>query len=254
MLEIKNQSSVITLDEIDLVSSALRKAKEILVITGAGISAESGIRTFRGEGGWWRNHKAEDLATLKAFRQNPKKVWEWYDERRQTVAQAEPNRGHRALAQWEREEGKNVFIITQNVDDLHERAGSSNIVHIHGYIWEVRCMNDGKVFTDKCVPLPTLPPQCPQCGGLLRPNIVWFDEELPDEEVKRIEDYFRQMKADVIFAIGTEATFDYIRDYALRVRTQGVLLVEINPDKTKLTRAADVHLAGPAGEILTLLR
>lgn len=250
---IKNQSSVITLDEIDLVNDTLCEAEEILVITGAGISAESGIRTFRGEGGWWRNHKAEELATFRAFQQNPKKIWEWYDERRQTVAQAEPNRAHRALAQWEKE-GKNVFIITQNVDDLHERAGSSNVVHIHGFIWEVRCMNDGKVFIDKRVPLPTLPPYCPQCGGLLRPNIVWFDEELPDEEVNRIEDYFNQKKADIVFAIGTEATFDYIRDYALRARIQGALLVEINPDKTTLTLNADVHLAGRAGEILTLLR
>ena len=243
---------VITSNEIDLVRNALDQAHEILVITGAGISAESGITTFRGEGGWWRNYKAEEMATLKAFQQDPKKIWEWYDERRQAVARAEPNNAHRTLAEWETK-GKNVFIITQNVDDLHECAGSTNVVHIHGFIWEMRCMNDGKVFTDKQVPLPELPPSCPECGGLLRPNIVWFDEELPDREVERIEAYFRQKKPDIIFAIGTEATFDYIRDYALRARREDSLLVEVNPDVTKLTPSANVHLAARAGEILPLL-
>jgi NAD-dependent deacetylase len=253
MAEINDLSLVITGDEIDTVRRALTRSQQILVITGAGISADSGLRTFRGDGGWWRDHKAEELATLRAFKQDPVKIWEWYDERRQAVAIAAPNSGHLALAEWEKE-GKNVFIITQNVDDLHERAGSSNVVHIHGFIWEVRCMNDGKIFTNTTVPLATLPPLCPECNGLLRPNIVWFDEELGDCEVKRIEDYFDHTKVDIVFAIGTEATFDYIRDYALRARTEGAMLVEINPDKTKLTPGADFHLGGPAGEVLALLR
>lgn len=239
--------------EMNLVKERLAGAREILVITGAGISAESGIKTFRGEGGWWRSHKAEELATLKAFKNDPEKIWKWYDERRQNVAGAKPNRAHKTLAQWEKE-GKNVFIITQNVDDLHERAGSSQVVHIHGFIWEVRCMIDGKVFTNKDVPLKTIPPRCPECGGLLRPNIVWFDEELPYAEVDRIEDYFKKKNTDIVLSIGTESTFDYIREYALRAQDRGALLVEVNPDKTKLTPATDVHLAGRAGEILTLLQ
>ena len=238
-------------ERIIKVKSALARAQRILVITGAGISAESGIPTFRSEGGWWRSHNPEELATLKSFEADPQKVWEWYDYRRKSIAAAAPNLAHEALAAWERS-GKHVAIITQNVDDLHERAGSSEVIHIHGSIWEVVCQKDGTVIEDRRTPLNEIPPFC-SCGGLLRPNVVWFDEELPIDECKKIDSLFREGSFDVALVIGTEATFDYVRGYATEARRQGALLVEINLKPTELTDSVDIHLTGKAGEILHLL-
>lgn len=237
--------------QIEKVKSALLSAQRILVVTGAGISAESGIPTFRSKGGWWRSSDPEQLATLAAFRENPGRVWEWYDYRRKLIAEAEPNLAHKTLAAWERH-GKRVVIITQNVDDLHERAGSSQIIHIHGSIWHVKCLKDGRVYEDRRVPLPEIPPHC-SGGGLMRPNVVWFDEELPAPECERIETFFKQGKVDLAFIIGTEATFDYVRGYALEGRRDGALLVEINLKPTPLTESVDIHLRGKAGEILPIL-
>jgi NAD-dependent deacetylase len=237
-----------TSSTISRVADALGKAKTILVLTGAGISAESNIPTFRGEGGWWRSHNPQELATFKAFRENPHLVWEWYDYRRGLIAAASPNAAHRALASLENND-REVFIITQNVDDLHEKGGSHHVVHIHGSIWTVICLKDGKAYEDRRVPLPDLPPKC-ACGGLLRPGVVWFDEELPSAACEEIENYLRHTKIDVVLVIGTEVTFDYIQDWALRAKRSGALLVEINPTETRLTPYVDVRLEGKAGEIL----
>jgi NAD-dependent deacetylase len=230
------------------VIDAVHKATNIMAITGAGISAESGLRTFRGEGGWWRSRNPEELATLKAFEADPKLVWEWYEYRREVTAKAEPNAAHQALS-WLESEGKRVFILTQNVDDLHERAGSHEVVHIHGSIWHVTCMEDGKTFEDRRVPLPQLPPIC-TCGGILRPAIVWFDEDLSPTDVDRVNTYLDGPKIDVVLVIGTYVTFEYIRDWALRAKQLGALLIEINPDETTLSPYADVSLRGKAGEVL----
>jgi NAD-dependent deacetylase len=230
------------------VADVLRRAKNVLVLTGAGVSAESNIPTFRGEGGWWRSQNPEQLATFAAFRKNPGFVWEWYEYRRGLVAAASPNAAHRAIAGLECPT-RSVFIITQNVDDLHEKAGSHRIVHIHGSIWKVICLNDNKVFEDPRVPLPQLPPIC-ECGGILRPGVVWFDEDLPPDACAEIEDYFRHTKVEVVLVVGTEATFDYIREWALRAKRSGALVVEINPGETVLSRQVDVRLQGKAGEIL----
>src|SRR5579871_5443786 len=156
---------------VERVVEALRNARRVLVHTGAGISAESGIPTFRGKDGWWKLRNPQELATLEAFTSDPRFVWEWYEHRRATIAQAEPNPAHRMLA-WLEKQGKHIFIVTQNVDDLHERGGSRRIVHVHGSIWRVKCMRDGQTFDDKRVPLPELPPKC-ECGALLRPAVVW---------------------------------------------------------------------------------
>ena len=235
-------------EEFQRLLQVVNKAKNIMVITGAGISAESGIPTFRGEGGWWRSRNPEELATLKAFKADPRFVWEWYEYRRELVAKAEPNSAHRVLA-WLESQGKRVFILTQNVDDLHERAGSHEIVHIHGSIWHVACMNDGRISEDRRVPLPQLPPVC-SCGGIQRPAIVWFDEDLSATDREQVDKYIQESKIDVVFVIGTYATFDYIRHWALRAKESGALLVEINPDSTALSPYANVLLHGPAGEIL----
>jgi len=230
------------------VVNALRNATKILVLTGAGVSAESNIPTFRGEGGWWRSQNPQELATFTAFNKDPHFVWKWYDYRRGLVAAASPNPAHRALAAFENSD-REVFIITQNVDDLHEKAGSSHVVHVHGSIWTVICLKDGTSYEDRRVPLPELPPRC-ACGGILRPGVVWFDEDIPPAACAEIEAYFRRVKIDMVLVIGTEATFDYIRDWALRAKNSGALLVEINPSETALTPYVDVRVGGKAGEIL----
>lgn len=238
-------------DDIQKVSRALSCAKRVLVITGAGISAESDIPTFRSERGWWKSLDPKSLATKEAFRKDPLKVWQWYDHRRRLIAKARPNAAHKALAAWEAQ-GKRVAIITQNVDDLHERAGSLDVIHLHGSIWQVKCEKDRIVREDRRVPLPHLPPIC-DCGGLLRPNVVWFDERVPAAANRRIKEIFSEGAFDLTLVIGTEATFDYIRKHARNAKKQGALLVEINPNRTPLTKSAHVHLPGKAGEVLPLL-
>ena len=238
--------------ELARVRAALGAARRVLVVSGAGISAESGIPTFRSEGGWWRGKHPKKLATLSAFKEDPLESWEWYDYRRQLVARAEPNAGHRAVAGWERP-GRDIFVITQNVDDLHERAGSREVVHIHGSIWRLKCLDEGgPVWEDRRAPLPKLPPDCP-CGGVARPDVVWFDEELPPDACARIEDYFGAGRVDVALVVGTEATFDYVRGYAAEARARGALVVEVNPGLTQLSKDVDVRLAGRAGDILPAL-
>lgn len=237
--------------DIQHVADVLRSSTEILVITGAGISAESGIPTFRGEGGYWRSHDAAKLATLQAFEGDPKTVWEWYDYRRGLIAGARPNAAHLILAALEKQ-GKRVFIITQNVDDLHERAGSLEVAHIHGSIWEVMCLAERRVYEDRHVPLAQIPPRCP-CGGLLRPNVVWFDEELPADVVATIEAYYSQRRPNVLLVIGTQGTFDYIRCYVQRAKDLGALVVEINPTATAITQLADHVLHQTATEGLGVL-
>jgi NAD-dependent deacetylase len=231
--------------------NALRRSTNALVITGAGISAESGIPTFRGQGGFWRSHDAAKLATWQAFKEDPKTVWEWYDYRRRMIAQAQPNAAHLALAALERN-GKRVFIVTQNVDDLHERAGSREVAHLHGSIWEVTCLAEHRTYGDRQVPLSEIPPKC-HCGGPLRPNIVWFDEELPLDVVKTIDAYYHDQKPDIVLVIGTEATFDYIRSFVQRAKEMGTPVVEINPTSTAVTPMADFVLRQKATEALSKL-
>ncbi len=170
------------------VRRALEEAESVAVLTGAGISAESGVPTFRGGGGLWRNFSPEQLATPEAFARDPRLVWEWYDWRRGRVAAAQPNAGHRALAELERRaagQGARSFtLITQNVDGLHDRAGSRRIAKLHGDLWQTRCLGCGAEARNEQVPLAELPPPC-RCGGLLRPAVVWFGETLPAAVGKR---------------------------------------------------------------------
>ena len=148
--------------------AALRQATNIVIVTGSGISAESGIPTFRGEDGLWKKYRAEELATPEAFYSNPELVWEWYDWRRQLIGKAEPNPGHEVIAKME-EHYSNFLLITQNVDGLHRKAGSHNVVEIHGNIWRVRCTDEGKIFYLEANPIGQLPPIC-DCGCMLRPE------------------------------------------------------------------------------------
>jgi NAD-dependent deacetylase len=233
------------------VRERVARARNVMVITGAGVSAESGIPTFRDEKGLWTEFNPLDYATHEAFKRDPAKVWKWYDQRRVNMARAKPNPAHLALAAMARP-GRRVFIVTQNVDDLHERAGSEEVVHIHGSLWRIRCERDGTVLENREAPLSENPPTC-MCGEVMRPDIVWFGEELPREPVARIVHYLLEGGIDLCLVVGTEATFGYIVQWALQAREAGAMVVDVNPRDTGLGSAVDVHLQGKAGEVLPRL-
>jgi NAD-dependent deacetylase len=209
----------------------------VVALTGAGISAESGVPTFRGKDGLWKKYDPMELATYKAFERDPKLVWEWYDWRRQLIAKAEPNDGHRILADMERE--RDLWVITQNVDGLHQRAGSKRVVELHGNIWRVRCLGCGHEDYDYRVPLPELPPRC-KCGGLLRPGVVWFGESLPADALQKA--YELSTEADVFLVIGTSAQVYPAAELPLVAKRSGAKLIEINPEETPITPYADLSL------------
>jgi NAD-dependent deacetylase len=236
---------------LETVRDRLAAAKNVMVITGAGVSAESGIPTFRNEDGLWGKFNPLDYATREAFLRDPVKVWKWYDERRVNMAQAMPNAAHKALAALE-QQGKQVFIVTQNVDDLHERAGSSAVVHIHGSLWRLRCERDATVLENREAPMSELPPTC-VCGNVMRPDIVWFGETLPRQPVEQVHHYLLHGGIDLCLVVGTEASFGYVVQWAIQARDSGALLADLNPRETGLGPMVDVHLEGRAGDILPQL-
>ena len=227
----------------------LKQASSVAALTGAGVSAESGVPTFRGTNGLWKQYRSEDLATPQAFARDPKLVWEWYDWRRGVLAQAKPNPGHQALAQIEKLVPK-FTLITQNVDDLHEQAGSRSVLHLHGSIWTVRCVACGRETLDKRAPMPELPPKC-SCGALLRPGVVWFGEALPRRVWSEAEIAARN--ADLFLVIGTSAVVYPAAGLAQIAKSAGARVVEINIDETALSDAIDEFLQGPSGELLPQL-
>jgi NAD-dependent deacetylase len=228
------------------IRQLLRDARSIAALTGAGISAESGIPTFRGAGGLWRNFRVEDLATPGAFARDPKTVWEWYAWRREKIAEAEPNPGHRALVELENR-APHFTLITQNVDGLHERAGSRNVVRIHGSIWEDRCTVCGSLNRKAFA---ALPPYC-ACGGMLRPGVVWFgeglDEHVWDNAWKAVE------SAGVLLVVGTSALVYPAASLVPLAKQFGAAVIEVNPDETPISSEVDYSLRGPAGIILPQL-
>ncbi len=227
----------------------LAETERLVVLTGAGISVESGVPTFRGPEGLWRSFRPEELATPQAFQRNPRLVWEWYDWRRAKIAQARPNPGHLALVRLE-ERVPDFLLLTQNVDGLHRLAGSRRLLEIHGSLWEVRCLSCGAVREDRRVPIPMLP-HCGGCGGLLRPHVVWFGEALNPEILRRAEEAL--IRAQTVLVVGTSAVVQPAASFALWAREAGAAIVEINPDPTPLTRYCRFALAGAAGEVLPRL-
>jgi len=218
----------------------------VLVITGAGVSAESGIPTFRGKGGYWRNFDAAKLATPEAFERDPKLVWEWYSERRQRVSNARPNAGHEAIAKLARQ-ADDFLLVTQNVDDLHARAGlaSEVMVQIHGNIFLTRCSRCD--FRRDCDhDHEDVLPRCPECAALMRPGVVWFGERLPLSELQRIENYLDHGACDLVIVAGTTAAFGYIVDWALRASGNGGELLEVNPEETPISQFATQLVREPA--------
>ncbi len=228
----------------------LATSKSVAVLTGAGISAESGVPTFRdAQTGLWANFRSEDLATPRAFRRNPKLVWEWYAWRRGLVAKAQPNAGHLALAELEKR--LVVFhLITQNVDGLHQRAGSRTVIELHGNITRTKCFDEGTPVTE-WKDDGEVPPRCPRCGGWLRPDVVWFEEPMPEAELEAA--VRASATCDVLFSIGTSALVYPAADLPFQARRHGATIVEVNPQPTPLTDEAQFVLAGPAGEVLTEL-
>ena len=220
-------------------------AQRIVALTGAGVSAESGIPTFRGADGLWKRYRPEELANSQAFAADPKLVWEWYDWRRQLIADAAPNPAHLALAAC----GK-LTLITQNVDGLHDLAGSQGILKIHGDIWTLRCLDCGRETVDRTAPLAVLPPLCDSCGGMLRPAIVWFGEALPTGIWQQAQD--ATTRADVFLIIGTSGqVFPAAGLAPLAKRTSNAKIIEVNiaPGGASV----DAFLEGKAGEVLPAL-
>lgn len=228
----------------------LQEASRVAILTGAGISAESGIPTFRGEEGLWKKYRPEELATPTAFSQDPKLVWEWYDWRRGIIGQKEPNPGHKVIARWE-ETFPTVSLITQNIDGLHQKAGSKNIWELHGNIWKLRCTEEGTITENYDTPLKEIPPLCPNCGALLRPHVVWFGESLsPTILQKSIQ---LSSECDVMFVIGTSAVVQPAASLPFEASEAGAKIVEINLDPTSLSLYADFSIRGKSGEILPLI-
>lgn len=228
----------------------LRTAESVAVLTGAGVSAESGVQTFRGEDGIWKKFKPEELASFDAFIRNPELVWEWYKHRKQILATVQPNPGHCALAKLEKRY-KRFAVITQNIDNLHRRAGSTTVYELHGNIQRNYCISCRKGFSDEDIFMNKGVPRCDRCGGLIRPDVVWFGELLPMDVWEDAEKAARH--ADVFFSIGTSAIVHPAASLPIVAKRSGAYLIEINPEPTPITDIADEFLAGKSGEILPQL-
>lgn len=232
-------------EEIRAAGKVLAEGRALTVLTGAGISAESGIPTFRGKDGYWRNYRVEELATPQAFQSNPSLVWEWYSMRRGLLASVRPNPAHYAIAEMERLAGA-FTLITQNVDGLHRLAGSRRVLEIHGSIWRVRCVECNlreerrKAFED-------LPPRC-GCGGLLRPDVVWFGEMLPGDVLT--ESYRAVESCDVMLVVGTSGVVQPAASFPYMAKERGAKVIEVNPEGTPISTLADISIRGRAGEVV----
>lgn len=233
-----------------LVDRLTKPGARIAVLTGAGVSAASGVPTFRGADGLWKNFRPESLATPEAFGRDPKLVWEWYAWRRQRIAACEPNAAHHVLADWSRR-FPHFQLITQNVDGLHERAGTAHTIRLHGSIWDVSCWQgcrtSPKSWRDDRVSFDQLPPPCPHCGGPIRPGVVWFGETLDPVVVRHAS---RASACDVFITVGTSAVVYPAAGFLTAARQYGAFTVEINPEATPATSAVDLALRGGAEAVL----
>lgn len=220
-------------------------------MTGAGVSAASGVPTFRGAGGLWRSFRAEELATREAFARDPALVWDWYEWRRATIASCRPNAAHDVLAQWT-QTSTNYTVITQNVDDLHLRAGTERLVRLHGSIWELSCWNrcGTSPWRDERVPLPAQPASCPACGGLARPAVVWFGESLSPADLNAASD---ACTCDLFIAVGTSAIVYPAAGLLHQAKLKGAFTAEINVDATPASALVDMAVKEPAEVVLPQL-
>jgi NAD-dependent deacetylase len=241
--------SMVSADDIAAAGRRLREAGRVVVMTGAGVSAESGVPTFRGPGGLWRQYRPEDLATPEAFARDPRLVWEWYAWRREVIAPLPPNAAHFALAALEARTPE-FLLATQNVDGLHAAAGSRRMVEMHGTIWRLRCTACDYARHDRRVPLPEVPPRC-ACGSLLRPDVVWFGEGLSEPVIGRAFEAARE--AEVVLVVGTSSLVYPAAALPQMARASGAFVIEVNPEETPLTSLADVSLRGTAAALVPAL-
>jgi len=238
------------LDFPDELLTLLRTANQVAILTGAGTSAESGVPTFRdAQTGLWAQYSPEELATPQAFQHNPKLVWEWYTWRRELVTQAEPNPGHYALVEMATHVPQ-LTLITQNVDGMHQRAGSQAVIELHGNINRTKRFDDG-VIVDSWAETGDVPPRCPDTGSLLRPDVVWFGETLPPQAIQQAFEI--ATTCDLFFSIGTSGLVHPAASLPSIAKEQNIPTIEINPDTTMLTERMTYVLRGPSGEVLPAL-
>ena len=235
------------------LADRLGAARRVTALTGAGVSAASGVPTFRGADGLWRHFSAVDLATPAAFARDPRLVWEWYGWRRETIANCQPNAAHDVLAAWTRRQPA-WRVVTQNVDDLHVRAGTLDLIRLHGSIWELACSRpcatSPRRWRDDRVPLPDSPPRCAFCGALARPAVVWFGESLAGEVLRQASEATR---CDVFLTVGTSALVHPAAGLVDQARLYGAFTAEINLEATPASASVDVTIHAPAEIVLAEL-
>ena len=231
----------------DIIKDKLKETKKIIFVTGAGISQESGIPTFRGKDGLWRKYDPMQLATIEAFYENPKLVWEWYEDRRGNILSARPNPGHIAMAEIEKL--KEVLIMTQNIDELHQKAGSSKVLELHGSIIRIKCTacNFQNDFESK---FEEIPPKC-NCGAILRPDVVWFGEPLP-QDVWR-EAMVESSKCDIMIIAGTSLVVSPANTLPIYAKQNNAMLIEINPEETIMSSQMDLSIRDTSSNVLPKL-
>jgi NAD-dependent deacetylase len=237
-------------EDLETLADRIARARGLTVLTGAGVSAASGVPTFRAAGGLWRSFGAEELATPDAFNRDPRLVWEWYNWRRQVIAGCRPNAAHDVLARWSVNPG--FTLITQNVDGLHERAGTRQVVRYHGSIWRLRCHArcGACEWEDTTVPLEPLPPQCRSCGALARPAVVWFGESISPLAA---EAAYAATECEVFLSVGTSSLVYPAAGLLHEARARGAWTIEINPEPTASARVVNTAIALTAEEALPLL-
>jgi len=220
----------------ELIKDQIKDIKKIIFVTGAGISQESGIPTFRGKDGLWRNYDAMKLATINAFYENPKLVWEWYNERRRNIFAAQPNQGHKAIAELEKH--VKVVVLTQNIDGLHQKAGSSEVLELHGSIIKIKCsvcsFRD-EIFSE----FSEIPPLC-NCGNILRPDVVWFGESLPQNVWKKA--IISASECDLMVIVGTSLVVSPANTLPIYAKQNNAILIEINPENTEMSSEMDLSI------------
>jgi NAD-dependent deacetylase len=231
-------------------AAAIAKARRLAVLSGAGVSAESGVPTFRDGDGWWQGHRVEDLATPEAFARNPRRVWHFYHARREQLRNIQPNPGHYSLVRLEEWFGENMLLATQNIDGLHTLAGNQRVAELHGNIRRTRCLQCG-VIEDRGLEALAAEPPCPGCGGQLRPDVVWFHEPLNERVVGSV--FTAAENCDCLLVVGTSAVVFPAATMIPLARQTGGVVIEINLTPTAASRYADIGLYGSSGELLPLL-
>lgn len=224
----------------------LRSSRYLMVFTGAGTSVESGVPTFRGKNGLWRKFKPQQLATMDAFKKDPRLVWEWYEYRRRIIQDVQPNPAHYAIRDLE-ERLAEFLLVTQNVDGLHQGAGSRKIAELHGNIWRNRCLSCGQVYDHRELEVEEIPPKC-SCGGILRPDVVWFGEDLPPGALSQALQAAHS--CDFLLTVGTSALVEPAASLPHIALRNGAFVAEVNPEPTPISQRVDESIRGKAGEVL----